>query len=93
MDRKKQQVPPLRFHGSPGQVAPVPSGAGTGGMTVSFKSMSCFEKLIRSQTLGAGGNALFISLIGDPEDEASVNGKRAVLGSSTARLVSEAGCS
>jgi hypothetical protein len=32
MDRKKQEVPPLRFHGTPGQVAPVPRQAGTGGM-------------------------------------------------------------
>ena len=30
MDRKKQQVPPLRF-------APVPRHAGAGGMTISFE--------------------------------------------------------
>jgi hypothetical protein len=44
MDRKKQQVPPLRF-------APVPRHAGTGGMTNSFKTRGVYVKSIKSQPL------------------------------------------
>jgi hypothetical protein len=64
----KQQVSPLRFHGSPGEVAPVPQRAGAGGMTISFRFDDPGDKSIKSQPLGMGSGEAFPGFGPDPRE-------------------------